>query len=106
MQEKEPKSRTSFIQRSILITLYLLSQKQAGPFRVADLRRIINKSRNEDNAHPIQVSNFSVSCKTLLQRGLLHKYRDNRTLHVAYRLTEAGLAEAEVEYQKMVDGQA
>lgn len=47
MTDKEIKHRMSTIQRSILISLYLLERKLEGPIEVRDLRRILNKDRCE-----------------------------------------------------------
>lgn len=102
MAEKETKHRMSAIQKSILISLYLLEMKLGGPIAVSDLRRILNKDRRERGVSDLQVSNFSVSCKTLNQRGYLHKFRDKTTLSVAYKLTDKGIVEGEKEYSIML----
>ncbi|WP_193756854.1 hypothetical protein [Xenorhabdus sp. KJ12.1] len=70
-----------------------------SPVAVSDLRKILNKTRAVD----LQISNFSVSCKTLKDRGYLLKYRDKITLRVAYRLTEKGMEEGEKEYVKRMN---
>ncbi|QRC83469.1 hypothetical protein IFY68_05512 (plasmid) [Klebsiella pneumoniae] len=102
MTDKEIKHRMSTIQRSILISLYLLERKLEGPIEVRDLRRILNKDRCERGVPELHASNFSVSCKVLNQRGFLYKFRDKVTLCVAYKLTEKGVVEGEKEYTKLL----
>ncbi|WP_243211158.1 hypothetical protein JQ760_028035 (plasmid) [Klebsiella pneumoniae] len=102
MTEKEIKHRMSTIQKSILISLYLLEKKIESPIEVRDLRRILNRDRFDRGVPELHSSNFSVSCKVLNQRGYLHKFRDKRTLCVAYKLTEKGIVEGEKEYTKML----
>ncbi|EOC0011616.1 hypothetical protein ACI0X9_003301 [Cronobacter turicensis] len=102
MSEKEFRHRMSATQKSILITLYVLSRKLPGPFEVGTIRKIINKDRCQSNFTEIQVSNFSVSCKTLFTRGLLRKFRDKNSLKVLYSLTEDGHQAAEKEYDLLV----
>ncbi|EIZ1085863.1 hypothetical protein MPI44_004411 [Klebsiella oxytoca] len=103
MTGKEIKHRMSTIQKSILISLYLLEKKLESPIEVRDLRRILNRDRYERGVPELHASNFSVSCKTLNQRGYLHKFRDKITLCVAYKLTEKGIVEGEKEYTKMLN---
>ena len=103
MSEKERKHRMSSIQENILVSLYLLTQKINEPISVRDLRKIQNNDRQQRGIAAIESSNFSVSCKTLKQRGYLHKYRDNATLRVAYRLTDTGLEEGKKRYFQMLE---
>lgn len=104
MQEKELIHRMSAIQRNIMLVLYLLSKKKDGPVSVTDLRRIINKDREARLLPDLLINNFSVSCKTLFQRGLLRKFRDKDTLKVSYMLTENGEHEGFKEYERVMKG--
>lgn len=102
MSDKEFRHRMSASQKSILITLFVLSRKLTGPFEVSKIRQIINKDRIQSNVPELQVSNFSVSCKTLFTRGFLRKFRDKNSLKVLYSLTEEGHLAAEKEYDLLV----
>lgn len=102
MTDKSLRRRISAPQKSILIALFLLSQRLPGPFHVNRLREIINNDRRKNNFKELQVSNFSVSCKTLLICGYLVKYRDNTTLQVAYQLSPAGTELAQSAYDELV----
>ncbi|MEQ0217779.1 hypothetical protein ABLV18_27185 [Klebsiella sp. CN_Kp114] len=102
MTEQEIKHRMSAIQKNILISLYLLEKKLGSPIEIRKLRQILNKERRERGVPDLQASNFAVSCKVLNQRGYLHKFRDKKTLYVAYKLTEKGSSEGEMEYIEML----
>lgn len=90
------KHRMSAVQRTIILSMYLLEENLKNPIAVSDLRRIINKNRASLEEPLLERGNFAVSCKTLSERGYLTKYRDKRTLKVAYRLTEVGTADGKV----------
>ncbi len=90
------KHRMSAVQRTIILSMYLLEENLKDPIAVSDLRRIINKNRASLEEPLLERGNFAVSCKTLSERGYLTKYRDKRTLKVAYRLTEAGTVDGKV----------
>lgn len=102
MNSTQLKSRISSVQKSVLITLYALSLKRNSPVLVKNIRRIINVDRNNNGFAALAESNFSVSCKSLFKKGLLHKFRDER-LQVAYLLTDEGVLKAEEFYEELQD---
>ncbi|QHM74058.1 chromosome segregation protein ParM [Mixta intestinalis] len=82
--------RLSGIQKDILFVLYGFSEHQAGPVPAIWLLDILNKNRQQVVAD----TNFRRSCHTLVKHGLLCKFRNQKSLHLAFSLTPLGLITA------------
>ncbi len=92
-----PDMRLSGVQKDVLFVLYgLAERKLAGPVPAMHLFSILNKGRLQ----PVADTNFRRSCHTLVQHGLLSKYRDHQSLKLAFGLTAEGLEIARDVYQK------
>lgn len=78
--------RISAIQKDVLYVLAVLEGKKIlEPVPLVKILTIVNAGRSRD----IHTNNFRVSCHTLVDNGLLQKYR-SRSLHLAFTLSESG----------------
>ena len=78
--------RLSAIQKDVLFVLFAIRTKgKAGPVPSMTLLGMINRGRSAE----VFPSNFRTSCHTLVDNGLLGKYRDEQ-LNLGFSLTEAG----------------
>lgn len=79
--------RLSAIQKDVLLVLFAISSKgKAGPVASMALLGMINRGRDLE----VFPSNFRASCHTLVDNGLLEKYRDEQ-LNLGFWPTGAGL---------------
>nr|WP_237072353.1 chromosome segregation protein ParM [Providencia sp. PROV001] len=65
--------------------------RNSNPIPFTAIFSILNKGRSREVERP----NLRISCRTLVERRLLLKYRDPRSLKVAYTLSEIGIELAE-----------
>lgn len=87
--------RLSAIQKDVLFVLFAIRSKgKAGPVPGMTLLGMINRGR----APEVFASNFRASCHTLVDNGLLHKYRDEQ-LNLGFSLTEEGAERGAKIYQ-------
>lgn len=92
--------RLSAIQKDVLFVLFAIRAKgKPGPVPSMALLGMINRGR----AQEVFPSNFRTSCHTLVNNGLLHKYRDEQ-LNLGFSLTEAGAELGGQIYQARVKG--
>lgn len=79
--------RLSAIQKDVLFVLFAIRTKgKAGPVPSMTLLGMINRGRSAE----VFPSNFRTSCHTLVDNGLLGKYRDEQ-LNLGFALTAAGV---------------
>lgn len=79
--------RNSTLQQDVLYVLHKISVRSADPIPFTAIFTILNKGRSREVERP----NLRISCRSLVERKLLLKYRDLKTLKVAYRLSESGI---------------
>lgn len=90
--------RLSRTQKDVLFVLFAARKKgQNAPIPAVDLLDIVNRGRSPE----VFQSNFLTSCHTQVDNGYLHRYR-NRSMKLAFGLTELGVIEAEKIYQERV----
>ena len=83
--------RLSSIQKDVLFLLFALEQKgNKEPVEGSVLLKMINGSRSAD----VFCSNFRASCHKLNEHELIEKYRSQRTLKLAWCLSDAGRHQA------------
>lgn len=83
--------RYSSLQKDILFLLFHYSIRTQNPLPFTALTRMLNKGRNQD----IYITNLRTSCRVLIERGLLLKFREANTIKVAYSLSQEGFAVAQ-----------
>lgn len=83
--------RNSSLQQDVLFVLLKIRARNSNPIPFTAIFTILNKGRSREIERP----NLRISCRTLVERRLLLKYRDPRTLKVAYTLSETGIELAE-----------
>lgn len=92
--------RLSAIQKDVLFVLFAIRGKgKAGPVPGVNLLGMINRGRSPEVAG----SNFRASCHTLADNGMVAQYRD-KSLKLAYALTQKGLERASKIYRERVEG--
>jgi DNA-binding MarR family transcriptional regulator len=80
--------RLSSIQKDTLFVLLAIRDNGVTkPIPCTNLLSLLNQSRQKQ----VAASNFRTSCNTLVDNGLLHKYRNPKNLTQAYSLTDAGI---------------
>lgn len=78
--------RISTLQADTLFVLYAIEQRGVvTPIPGVKLRDMVNASRSP----AVYPANFRASCHTLVDHGLVEKYRGG-SLQLAFRLTDAG----------------
>lgn len=96
--------RISSMQKSTLITLFILEQRQVlklgviYPIPSRDIYQMVSKSKSAD----IYKNNFRVSCHTLCKNRLIDKYR-NESLNLAFKLTDSGRELAKQAYDELLN---
>lgn len=90
--------RLSSVQKDVLFVLLATRKKgRNAPVPAVDLLDIVNRGRSTE----VFQSNFLTSCHTQVKNGYLHQYR-NRSMKLAFSLTELGVVEAEKIYQERI----
>lgn len=90
--------RVSAIQKDLLFVLFAIEARgAAGPVPGVRLLKMINASRSAE----VFPANFRASCHTLVDHGLLQKYR-SESLKLAFSLTDEGRKRAEAIYSARV----
>lgn len=89
--ENTTQHRNSSLQQDVLYVLLKIRVRNSNPIPFTAIFTILNKGRSREIERP----NLRVSCRTLVERRLLLKYRDQRTQTVAYTLSETGMKLAE-----------
>lgn len=78
--------RLSATQKDVLFVLYGMQLREMDRIvQGMQLLALLNNNRGSD----IHASNFRTSCNTLVEHGLLRRYR-NSALKLAFSLTETG----------------
>lgn len=91
--------RLSSTQKDVLFILYAIEAGgKAQPVPGVKILEMINSSRHSG----IHGTNFRTSCHTLVENGLLSKYR-NTSLKLAFKLTEDGRERAGEIYRKRLE---
>ncbi|WP_283631236.1 chromosome segregation protein ParM [Shewanella baltica] len=91
--------RLSSTQKDVLFILYAIEAGgKAEPVPGIKILEMINSARQSG----IYGTNFRISCHTLVENGLLKKYRDT-SLKLAFKLTEYGRKRAEEIYLKRLE---
>ncbi|WP_270820074.1 chromosome segregation protein ParM [Aeromonas sp. Y311-2] len=84
--------RLSATQKDILFVLYAMSLKRSDlPIPAVTLLKLLNNPR----AASILPNNFRVSCHTLVKHQMLTMYRNEKSLQLAFTLTEDGYRNGE-----------
>lgn len=93
--------RLSAVQKNILFSLYGLMMRKGidGPVPAMKMLMIVNSGR----LNPVADTNFRRSCHTLMQNGLLNKYRDRQSLMLAFSLTRNGIELAKRIYDEKLN---
>ncbi|ENY6785258.1 chromosome segregation protein ParM [Proteus vulgaris] len=89
--ENTTQHRNSSLQQDVMYVLLKIRARNSNPIPFTAIFSILNKGRSREVERP----NLRISCRTLVERRLLLKYRDPRTLKVAYTLSEIGIELAE-----------
>nr|ELR5252465.1 chromosome segregation protein ParM [Providencia rettgeri] len=89
--ENTTQHRNSSLQQDVMYVLLKIRARNSNPIPFTAIFSILNKGRSREVERP----NLRISCRTLVERRLLLKYRDPRTLKVAYTLSETGIELAE-----------
>ncbi|MEI9535309.1 MULTISPECIES: hypothetical protein [Morganellaceae] len=89
--ENTTQHRNSSLQQDVLYVLLKIRARNRNPIPFTAIFTILNKGRSREIERP----NLRISCRTLVERRLLLKYRDQRTLTVAYTLSDTGKELAE-----------
>ncbi|EBD8899352.1 chromosome segregation protein ParM [Salmonella enterica] len=91
--------RLSSTQKDVLFILYAIEAGgKAEPVPGVKILDMINSARQSG----IHGTNFRTSCHTLVENGLLNKYR-NASLKLAFRLTDDGRERAGEIYRKRLE---
>ena len=92
--------RLSSTQKDILFILYAIEVGgKAEPVPGMKMLSMINSARQSG----IHGTNFRTSCHTLVDNGLLDKYRDETSLKLAFKLTDEGRGRAGEIYRKRLE---
>nr|WP_209269526.1 chromosome segregation protein ParM [Providencia stuartii]QSM62551.1 hypothetical protein EKPLLCFL_00316 [Providencia stuartii] len=89
--ENTTQHRNSSLQQDVMYVLLKIRARNSNPIPFTAIFSILNKGRSCEVERP----NLRISCRTLVERRLLLKYRDPRSLKVAYTLSEIGIELAE-----------
>ncbi|EMI2416279.1 chromosome segregation protein ParM [Proteus mirabilis] len=89
--ENTTQHRNSSLQQDVMYVLLKIRARNSNPIPFTAIFSILNKGRSREVERP----NLRISCRTLVERRLLLKYRDPRSLKVAYTLSEIGIELAE-----------
>lgn len=89
--ENTTQHRNSSLQQDVMYVLLKIRARNSNPIPFTAIFSILNKGRSREVERP----NLRISCRTLVERRLLLKYRDPCTLKVAYTLSEIGIELAE-----------
>lgn len=90
--------RLSSTQKDVLFILYAIEAGGKAEPVQCKILEMINSARQSG----IHGTNFRTSCHTLVENGLLNKYR-NASLKLAFRLTDDGRERAGEIYRKRLE---